>query len=149
MSKGLFFSLSLLFVTAASWGQTSADLDRKYRKVTSYELQPGILMLPQYAEDGNVCEMFVERHPASHILSATFSKEEVTNIINELVPEPQRGLDLKTGKYEQWLKTTITGTIMDTEYSYENISIHVYGTTRPEPSGDMLIVIKWLKRACQ
>jgi hypothetical protein len=158
MSKGLFFLFSLLFVTAASWGQTSADLDRKYRKVTSYELKPGIVMIPKYAEDGNVCEMSVESHPASGILGATFSDEEVTNIINELVPEPQRGRDLKTGKYDKWLNTMISSGVADTEYYYENISIHVYSATRVEqsgdeqslvPSGNVLIVIKWLKRACK
>ena len=149
MTKGLLFPLLLLAFASPSWGQTSTDLDRKYPKVTSYEIKPGIVMIPQYAEDGNVCEMSVERHPASHILGATFSTEEAKSVIDELVPETQRGQHVKTGKYDKWLNTTVTGGFTDTEYSYENISIHIYGTTRPEPSGEMLIVIKWLKRACK
>jgi len=153
MNKKLTLSLLLLAFTTTSWGQTSTDLNKKYRKITFYELQqPGIVMIPKYADDGNVCEMTVERHQATDngiILALTFSDQEVKDVIDELVPEPQRGRDLKDSYWEKWLRTTLSGSTTDTEFSYENISVHAYGTVQPEISGNMIIVIKWLKRVCQ
>jgi hypothetical protein len=41
-------------VSVAIRAQTSADLGAKYCKITSYEVGPGIVMTPRYAQDGQV-----------------------------------------------------------------------------------------------
>ena len=140
-------ALFLMFSTAAAiFGQTAADLSAKYRLITSYEVQPGVVMTPQYASDGQVCEMVLERRQKTAtgiILASSFSEKEVKELINQQVPEVERGRDLT-----QFLNTTIDGGFTITDYTYENIMVHVYGTTRPGPHRDLLVIITWRKRSC-
>jgi hypothetical protein len=141
------FVVFLLIATpAVAGGQTSGDLRSKYRQVTSYELRPGVVMNPKYAADGQVCEMVLEKRQttdAGMVFGVSFSKKEVKELVDELVPEAERGRDLTRP-----LNTTVDGGFITTEYTYENVLVRVYGITRPEPGGDMIVTITWRKRAC-
>jgi hypothetical protein len=52
-------------------------------------------------------------------------------LVDELAPEAERGRNLT-----RHLNTTVDGGFITTEYTYENVVVHVYGITRPAPAGD-------------
>ena len=146
MTKKLTFLVMMLAIRAVVWGQTSADLSAKYRQVTSYELRPDVMMTPKFAGDGQVCEIAIERRQKTDsgiVFGTSFSEKEVRQFVDELAPEGERGRDLT-----KHLNTTVAGGFIMTEYTYENVSVQVYGTTRPAPAGDRVISIVWPKRAC-
>lgn len=146
MERALFIFFLLLSIAVAASGQTSANLSAKYHPVTSYEVRPGILMTPKYATDGLVCEMVLERRHKTETginFGDLLSKELVKELVDELVPEAERGKNLT-----EFLNTTIDGGFVTTEYAYENVLVRVHGITRPEPSGDMVVIITWRKRVC-
>jgi hypothetical protein len=58
-------------------------------------------------------------------------KKEVRQLVDELAPEAERGRNLT-----RHLNTTVDGGFITTEYTYENVVVHVYGITRPAPAGD-------------
>jgi len=136
----------VLTLAVAALGQTSADLSAKYPRVTAFKVRPDVLMTARFASDGQVCEMTLEkRHTTdtSIVLGDTFSDTEVRSLMDDLVPESERGRNLTRA-----LNETVTGGSIVTQYTYENVRVDVYGTTRPVPAGDKVIVITWPKRAC-
>jgi hypothetical protein len=146
MVKGLVFLLVTLGIGTVVFGQSSADLSAKYRQITSYELRPDVVMTPKYAADGQVCEMALEKRQKTKsgvVFGVSFSEKEVKGLVDEIVPETERGRDLTRA-----LNSTVDGDFITTEYSYENILVRVYGVTRPAPGGDRVITVTWLKRAC-
>ena len=146
MVKGLVLLLITLGVGTVVLGQTSADLNAKYRQFASYELRPDSVMTPKYATDGQVCEIAIERRQKTEtgiMFAAPFSEHEVSEFIDELAPEAERGRNLT-----KTLNSRVDGGFITTEYTYENVLVRVYGITRPVPAGDRVIVITWPKRTC-
>ena len=124
----------------------AADLGAKYRKITSYEVGPGIVMTPRYAQDGQVCEMIVEKRAKTDkdtIFASSFAEKEWKDAVDELVPPSERGKDV-TGL----LNTTVDGGFITADYTYEKVRIRVQGVTRPKPTPAVLITITWTKRTC-
>jgi len=141
-----FILFPLLVIPAGAVAQTSADLSSKYHQVISYELHPGVVMTPKYAADGQACEMVLEKRQKTNsgmVFGVSFSKKEVKGLVDELVPEAERGRDLTTT-----LNTMVDGGFIMTEYTYENVLVRVYGITRPSPASDRVIIITWPKRTC-
>jgi hypothetical protein len=145
----LVLSLIAMFATCA-WGQTATDISAKYPIVNAYEVRPGILMTTKYAEDGQVCEMVLEkRHKTVEKtdFGLTIPHELVRQLLDELVPKAERG---KTTK--RYLRgdseSTITGNVEVTESEYENVSIEILGSLSPGVSGDVVVTIHWKKRTC-
>jgi hypothetical protein len=146
MEKASVVIFLALCIAATALGQTSADLTSKYRQVISYEVRPGVLVTPKYTVEGQVCEMVIERrHKTDKEINfgSSFSEKEVKELADELVPQSERGKALT-----ELLNTSVSGGFITTEYTYENVLIRVYGTTRPEPAGDMVVTITWRKRVC-
>jgi hypothetical protein len=126
--------------------QTSEDLSAKYRQIISYEVRPGIVMTPRYAEDGQVCEMIVEKRAKTDegiIFGSSFSEKEWRDVVDELVAPSERGKDVT-----EMLNTTVDGGFISADYTYENVKIRVQGVTRPKPTPAVLITIRWSKRTC-
>jgi hypothetical protein len=133
-------------VSVAIRAQTSADLGAKYRQITSYEVRPGIVMTPRYAQDGQVCEMIVEKRAKTDkdiIFGSSFAEKEWKDVVDELVPPRKRGKDVT-----ELLNTTVDGGFIAADYTYENVKIRVQGVTRPKPTPAALITITWSKRTC-
>jgi hypothetical protein len=137
--------LLTLFISA--FGQTSGDLSAKYAHVTAYSVRPNVLMTARFAADGQVCEMTLEKRQKTNtgiVFGSTFSEQEVLSLMDELVPENERGRNLTPA-----LNGTVTGGFMTEEYTYENVLFHVDGITRPEgAAGNRVITITWRKRPC-
>ena len=133
---GSGFLLTLLCGLQAAFGQTSADLSTKYRQVVSYLLRPTVIMTPRFAVDGQVCEMAIERRQNTDteiVIATSFSEEEVHELVDELAPEAERGRNLT-----RHLNGFVAGGSIITQYSYENLLVQVYGTTRPEHFSNVL-----------
>jgi len=136
----------VLGIAVAIAGQTSADLGAKYRQITSYEVRPGIVMTPRYAQDGQVCEMIVEKRAKTDrgiVFGSSFSEKEWKEVVDKLVPPNERGKDVT-----EMLNTTIDGGFITADCTYENVKIRVQGVTRPKPTPAALITITWSKRTC-
>lgn len=123
----------------------------KYKAVESYEIQPGILMMPKYAGDGQVCEIVIQReHYAGGVanLYSTIPHEEILKIVDELAPASERGRSLKT-LGEEYISLT-SGNSVTTSAEYKNVAVEIIGLTEPASSaGDMVALIRWKNRKCQ
>lgn len=150
MNKTTIVIFLALFVTVPSRAQSVADLRAKFPTVTAYEIRPGVVMTAKYDAVGQVCEMVIERQHVTHTginFDSFLSKEVVKELIDQLAPPSERGKEL-TG-LENWFGSVIIdGGFITTNYGYENVLVRVYGITRPEPAGDMVVTITWRKRAC-
>ena len=139
----------ILFLTlvVAALGQTSADLGAKYPHVTAYKVRPDVLMTARFADDGQVCEMTLEKREKTDtaiVFEEFFSEKEVRSLIDDLVPKDMRGRNLTRP-----LNATVAGGFVTTEYTYENVLVRVYGISRPVgAAGDRVITITWRKRRC-
>ena len=144
-------TLLLMLNTAATKQQRFA----KYRKIEAYEVRPGILMIPRYTADGELCEIGLERlhySPKLIRLESDLSREEINQILDELVPADERG---KPPKDTTSTLITQSGPSMTTNIEYENVSIQIYGATLPSKHkneiavSEVVATIKWKQRACR
>jgi hypothetical protein len=127
----------------------------KYKAVEAYEVRPGILLMPRYSENGEICEIGLERRhysPEKIYLDSTLSREEIGQIADELAPANERGPKASgiEGAY-----TSIAGHGLTSVTEYENISIQIYGDVLPHSrkneivANDIAATIKWKNRKCQ
>jgi hypothetical protein len=142
----------LLFLAA----KPQNDRFSKYKAVEGYEVRPGILMMPRYAEDGQVCEIGLERRhyaPEMIRLDSSISREEIDGIVDELVPVEERGP--KTGVLGGRDSITIIGPGMTTSVNYENISIQIESRVISSRKRSMSVdygiaaIIQWKNRKCK
>jgi hypothetical protein len=146
----LSFSLVTIFGVLAS-GQTSADLSARYPAISAYEVRPGILMTALYGEDGQVCQMTIERRHSTPKekdidLSSTISRKAIDQLTDELVPAAERG-----PATSRWLDADsyVAGGVSDIKHSFENVSIEIVGSTSQSCNGgDEVVIIRWRKRGC-
>jgi hypothetical protein len=124
-----------------------------YKAVEAYEVRPGILMMPRYSDNGEVCEIGLEgRHysPEKIRLFSSLPRKEIDQILEELVPTNERGpkTTLRAG-------TDLIGQGLVTFSDYENISIQIYSAVLPTSkkhemvSDDIAATIRWKNRKCR
>jgi hypothetical protein len=126
----------------------------KYKAVEAYEVRPGILMMPSYAEDGQVCEIGLEkRHYSPEVirLDPDFSHEQIDQIADELVPASERGPKSKDFANDL---IVVDGRGMTTISTYENVSIQIHSAVSPKSkkqeivATDVAATIQWKNRKC-
>ena len=126
------------------------DTFSKYKSIETYEIRPGILMMPRYATDGQVCEITLEKHHFDNDiadLNTTIPQETFIQLIDELAPANERGR--QTMNFGKEYIAAYSGHSTTTFAEYENVSIDIYGKSSHEcGKGDIVAVIKWKKRAC-
>jgi|SRR5580698_5600112 hypothetical protein len=141
----------LILVTISANGQTSEDLGAKYPAVAAYEVRPGVLMTVKYAEDGQACEMTLEkRHSSSKDrdidLGSNIPGKVVDELTDELAPVVDRGP--ATGRYLS-PDSYVAGGVSYTKRDFQNVSIEVHGDTSIScDGGEKVVVIRWKKRVC-
>jgi hypothetical protein len=154
MSKliGLIFAAMLLF--------PSANPDRekfaKYKAVEAYEIRPGVLMMPSYSSDGQVCEIGLEKlhySPETIRLGFSLSRKEIDQIFDELVPPDERGPQSKD--FAGTLLTQPGGSIT-TYIGFQNVTIQIYGDVSPSAGKGatgvdevVAATLIWKNRKCQ
>ena len=92
---GFVFAAVLLLATANHAHEQFA----KYNAVEAYEIRPGVLMMPSYSSDGQVCEMGLEKlHYSPEIirLDSSLSRKEIDEISMSLYQQMREGHDPRT-----------------------------------------------------
>ncbi len=145
--------LVCIATSALLFAGAQGDRFSKYRAVEAYEIRPGILMVPKYASDRQVCEIVLERHHYSNetaSLDSTMPREVITQIADELAPPSERG-PLTTTLGRDYL-SAYSGNSVTTFADYKNVSIRIFGIASPAgnaAAGDVVAVIHWNDRKCQ
>jgi|SRR5271154_1052905 len=127
----------------------------KYRKVEAYEVRPGVLMMPRYASDDQICEFGLQRlmySPKLIRIDSGLYRKEIDQILDELVPAGERGSPSKSPADGL---ITEGGQSMVTSMDFENIVIDIYGATGPSGrkgaiiTNEVVATVKWKKRTCR
>jgi len=122
----------------------------KYKAVEAYEIRPGILIMPRYSEDGQVCEIGLERAHyslAKITLDASLSRSEIDQIADELVHANERGPRTFGNLGDLVMED---GGALVTVADYERVSIQIYGSDSPKSGeGNVAATIRWKTRKCQ
>lgn len=156
MLKFLGSSLAtLIMLITLNATATTQQRFEKYRKVEAYEVRPGILMMPRYTADGEVCEIGLERllySPDRVRVYSDLSRVEIDQVLDELVPADERGERMKDSAYNQIVQS---GNSLVTNIGYENVSIQIYGATSPSRHknettlSEVVAKVKWTHRVCR
>ena len=150
-----FISITLLVacIPCRALAQNQLQLEQKYPKVNVYAVRSNILLTALYASDGQVCEMVLEPRRWTKekvVLASALSEDETVPLVEEVVPESERGKKLKT---PLGVLSAVAGGSITTTHTYENITIDFVGSTRNSPHdkvvGYMVAVVKWRNRWCQ
>ena len=140
---------------------TNPDRDKfaKYRVIETYEIRPGMLMMPRYSADGQVCEIGLERlhySPETIRLESSLSRKDIDQIFDELVPSDERG-PKPENRLEQGM-IQFSGNSMVSDEEYKNVSIQIYGglsgdvlgkRKTPATVDEVVATLKWKNRSCQ
>lgn len=152
MCKAMLILIICVILAPTTGGQSVEDLRAKYRSITSYEIHPGVVMTPQYAADGHVCEMVLERRHETESgfkTADTFTDSEVTALVDELVPQSERGKAVTNGPLQDDRPNAYgAGGIMVMNTPYEYVIVQEIGVTKPKPGRLLVATITWRKRAC-
>lgn len=154
MSKLLFSTLCAALLVLPATDTVRARFS-KYKKVEAYEIRPGILMIPRYSPNGQVCEIGLEKlhfTPEKIRLDSSLSRKEIDQIFDELVPKDERG-PRPTEPLNRGM-TTFEGQGMVSDDEYRNVSVQIYGNTSPAGRNGMMVdelvaTLKWKNRRCQ
>lgn len=141
---GLAFAIVFLLLPVNSENERFS----KYKRVEAYEVRPGILMMPRYSVNGEVCMVVLQKdHYVNEVvlLDSTLSREEITQILDELVPPSERG-PLSTNN-EMARLAMYAGNSVTSLLDYKNVSFEI--SRLASSSGDIVAVIQWKGRSCQ
>jgi hypothetical protein len=145
-----FVTLATL-IPVRALAQTEGQLDQIYTKLKVYAVRPNISLMAKFGGDGRVCEMALEprRYDGDKVtLLSNLPEQEIVDIIEEVVPESDRGRRLEGGGFSKWLKSDISGDTIFTTYRYENMTIQVSGTIRKKDSERMAAAVTFSQRSC-
>jgi hypothetical protein len=121
-----------IFCVSYVFGQAASDIETKYGKPTkAYAVSQNIWMTPEYADNGQVCEMLLypRRIGTDNInLSRKMPLEELQNVLKELVPVNVRG-----ARKEQ-PNTATGGGVSWTTYTYEKVTFIFSFSFKVEPN---------------
>jgi hypothetical protein len=135
--------LAVLSVDAAH------QLLARYPRVESYEIRPGVLAMPKYAANGEVCQVSIEKphiqRSSVELGASTMPRELVLAMIDELAPPSERGKAITQLAGFDYIDV-INGTADVAAANYENVSVRIYGST--STPGDVAVILDWKRRAC-
>ena len=140
--------ISILIVAILGVSATHQALVR-YPRVESYEIRPGVLAIPKYAENGEVCQVSIEKlhiqRDGVELGASTMSRELVLEMIDELAPPSERGKAITQLAGFDYIDV-INGTADVAAANYENVSVQIYGST--STPGDAAVILSWKKKPC-
>lgn len=136
-------ALALLFFFA----KPRDDRFLHYKAVEAYEIRPGILVMPGYSADGQICQAVIQKESYSNEivhLDPTMPREVVDQIVDELVPDNEKGpltLDKEMSRLSLYIGNAVTSFV-----DYKNVSVDI--ERRASSTGETVAVIKWKHPAC-
>lgn len=149
MLKPIRFACALILLFPLASVKRGEEFS-KYKRVETYEIRPGILIMPRYADNGQVCEIAIEKShyaPTTIDMDSTLPREDFIQIVDELVPPGDRGR--AAIEFTEDYLSLYNGTSVTTFKEYENISIKIYGRALPKGGvSDVAATISWKKKEC-
>ena len=158
MKLGLYGAVGSIFAVllGLSTSATGQGGFEKYKKVEAYEVRPGILMLPSYTADNQVCEIGLQTlmySPELITLDADLDSKEIDSVLAELVPMDERGKPTDTipGSY----RSVEMGPGLETIKEFENVRIKIhYRLFKPKHENEIAmeqvaVVVTWKSRVCR
>jgi hypothetical protein len=145
MSKLIGFACAVMVLFL--FGKPQSDRFSKYRAVEAYEIRSGILMMPSYASDGQLCQIELEKRHYSNetaFLDPKLPHEVMMQIIDELVPPSERGP--QTMNFGKEYMSAYSGNSVTTFAEYKNVSIDIY--REASSAGDVVAMIRWKNQGC-
>jgi hypothetical protein len=131
MGQRFAITLILLCVSCAT-AQTPFDLQKRYGKpIASYIVSEHILLTPEYATDGQICQMRLHpRHYSAdtNYVSASLPSKELMKVLGELVPLRTRGV-----KKDPFNKGATGGGAEWMIYTYENVEFSFISSFHVDP----------------
>jgi len=144
---GLFCAIVALAVASTEHGERFAN----YKAIQAYETGSGILVLPRYSSDGQLCEVTLEKQHYSDNsvdLGSALSHDKIMEVVNQIVPPSERGK--RTTPFGAEYLSKYNGNGVTTFADYEEVSIQIYGRATPaSDAGDIAARIRWSKRVCK
>jgi hypothetical protein len=138
---------SLIF--AAFGVHSTQEFLSRYARVEFYEIRPGVLAMPQYAADGEVCQLALEkrriRSDGIDLGTSTMPRELVLEMIDELAPRSERGKAVIQLAGRDYMDV-ISGSTVTAVADYENVSVQIFRTT--SANGDIAVLLNWKRDAC-
>lgn len=119
----------------------------KYVRVEAYEIRPGVLILPKYSGDGELCEAVIEKeHYQDGVvdLDSTLPRKVVAGIFDQVAPPAKRG-PFTIDKELEGLSLYGGGGVT-TFVDYKNVSLDMSRAT--SDAGYIVAVIAWKRRGC-
>jgi len=141
---GLICAIAFLLLPASPQSERFSS----YRRVEAYEVRPGILMMPRFSVDGQVCMVVLQKDHYVHgiaDLDSTLSRELVMQVFDELVPPSERGA-LSTNN-EMARLSVYSGNGVTSLLDYKNVSLEI--ARQASSAGDIVAVIQWKDHSCQ
>src|SRR5579864_3453984 len=145
--KKVALILALVTGTQPVRGQNAANFGARYAQGTEYRIRPGIMMIPSYGSDGQVCKVLIERHSevtASETtveLGRPISDELARALVDEIVPPAERGAEVKDP--DGFIDATVAGGVVTARCVYKNVIVRVYGDARSDPMSNLVLTITW------
>jgi hypothetical protein len=144
---GLFCAIVALAVASSEYDQRFA----KYKAVNAYETGSGILVLPRYSSDGQLCEVTLEKQHYSGDtveLGSALPHDKIMEVVNLIAPASERGKS--TMPFGAEYLSTYNGNGVTTFADYEAVSVQIYGRSSPAfDAGDIAARIRWNKKVCK
>jgi hypothetical protein len=125
-----------------------------FKSVEAFEVRPGILMMPRYADDGQACEIGLQKRlyfPEKVSVDGDLSRDEIQQAFEELVPVTERGSELPGFQAHPMSEV---GNTITTTIEYENVSLEIVGKVLPSKRHEVIEetlvgIIHWKNRKCQ
>jgi hypothetical protein len=141
--------LGISFLTVVLGVTATHQFPASYPRLESYEIRPGVLAMPKYADDGELCQVSIERlhvqQGGVELGVPTMSRETVLKMIDELAPPSERGKAITQLAGFDYIDV-INGTDDVAAANYENVSVQIYGST--SVLGDVAVVLRWKRKGC-
>jgi hypothetical protein len=144
---GLFCAIVALAVASTEHDQRFSN----YKAIKAYETGSGILVLPRYSSDGQLCEVTLEKQHYSDNsvdLGSALSHDKIMEVVNLIAPASERGKSTMPFGTEYLSKHD--GNSITTFADYEAVSVQIYGRSSPTfDAGDIAARIRWNKPVCK
>ena len=127
----------ILLCSVSVFSQVPQDMRKRFGTLVSesYEIRPNILLTVTYGKQGEICRLNVKPQVGGDSKIPAPSSEMLMNLINELVPEKERGENIING----WLSSPdFAASVMD----YEKLKIFSQASPGKE------VNVLWKDKSC-
>lgn len=146
---GLLFSYLCVFDISS----IAQDRFSQYRKISVYEVRPGIWALPRYNAANQICEIGIQRlfySPDIVAVNPELSRDEILSVLEELVPATERGVPGRD--LDNWV--VVDGRAVSKNFEYEKVSITIFEYVLPNQkkkdlkTNQVAATVSWKNRPC-